>query len=94
MTIDLPAIRARAAEFEAAREGCPPFIYMKSWNEGLCDSLLGPELDHWDEHPYLGEAPYKFAELARNTTLAADVRGLIEEVERLRMLVNKNGDGK
>lgn len=32
---------------------------------------------------------WEFRELARNTTLAADVRGLIEEVERLRMLVGE-----
>lgn len=68
MNLDLPAIRERAAAFEAAQNAAKkcPLTYVGEVRNG--DRFIG---------------------MAWTTQLAADVRGLCAEIERLRMLVGE-----
>ena len=66
--IDLPAIRERAAAFEAARS------LARANPEGRDDGAT-----NW----------FRFVAESYNTTLAADVRGLCAEIERLKQLLGE-----
>lgn len=88
--IDLPAIRERAAAFEAARESrtCHNWKAVTLNTQGAQLKLAVFRLDSdsrgvLTHNGYWYEPDVRFVELCDSTQLAADVRGLCERVEEL-----------